>query len=312
LEQPLKNYIWPIYYRPDTLDLILLPTKTKNYFKKIIEEKNIPNMLFHSVNPGTGKSSLAKIIPKEVKFESIYINTSLERGLDTLKEDIEQFATSLTGTGGMKICILDEFDGATGTLQRALRPAMEDFVPFCRFILTCNALSKVIDPIKSRCELIDFNFQEDTVKTEMKKKIKNRLINILTAEKIKHDPEVLSKLIDIHYPDIRYMTKLLQQYSTMYGIINDDIFIFKKAEEELFDLILKKQITAARQYILDKSYSYDELYRSMFDVLVPKLDTKNKQAQAILIIDEYMRGSEISFDKEITFTACMLRLVEIL
>jgi len=311
MNQETSGYIWPIKYRPQNIAGMILPAPLRNYFNKIIETKNVPNLLLYSASPGPGKTSVAKALCSDLKISFTYVNTSMERNLDVLRTDIERFATTMSVEGGLKVAILDEFDGASGILQKALRALIEDVSGACRFILTCNNLSKIHDAIKSRCELIDFNFQDDKVKLDMKRQINKRLTGILKYENVPYNSNVISGLVDTHYPDIRYMIKLLQQYSVMNGNINDDIFTFKKAEEQLFKLMCDKKITLARQFIMDKGYNYDELYRSLYDGFVPKLSTKQKQGQAILLIDEYMRGSAISFDKEITFTACMLRLIEL-
>jgi DNA polymerase III delta prime subunit len=309
----LTNAVWPEKYRPKNVKSMILPIKLRNYFNKIIESQTIPNMIFHSVKPGSGKSSCAKAICRDLGVSDyLYVNTSLNRGIDTLRDEIQDYATtlSITGNAGLKVAILDEFDGAGEVLQRALRASIEEFTTTCRFILTCNNLSKIIEPIRSRCEPVDFNFMEH--RDQMIPNIYKRLCNILKTENFDYNDDTLKKIVVMYYPDIRHMIKLCQQFTTMCGVISDDIFKFRQIEEELADLIMKRNITAARKYITDKGYDYDSLYRFIFDVVVPKIEDKNKRALAILTVDDYMRGSRDSLDKEITFTACMLKLCEVL
>jgi replication factor C small subunit len=312
MEDEFINSIWMEKYRPESIKGMVLPTKTMNYFKKIIDTGNIPNMIFHSVRPGPGKSSAAKAICNDLDTECNYINTSLHRGIDTLREDIQHYATTLsvTNIGKMKICVLDEFDGANDTFQKAMKASIEEFASTCRFIFTCNNLNKIIEPIRSRCELVDFNFTDNKIREEMVPKIYKRLCNILKQEKIEFNDATVKNIAMQYYPDIRHMIKLCQQYSTMYGVISDDIFKLKQTEEELITLIMSKKITASRKYIIDKGLDYDVMYRFIFDSIIPKIDVRENQAKAIIDMEEYMRGSVDSIDKEITFAACLFKLCQ--
>jgi replication factor C small subunit len=306
------NYtVWIEKYRPTTVGETLLPSSVRKYFDKLIKEKDIPSMLFYSNSPGVGKTTVAKALCDEIEADYIYINISKDNGIDTLRSTIDRFASSISMSGGKKVAILDEFDGATLALQKALRASIEEFHEVCRFILTCNYHTQIISPIKSRCQEVDFNFMTKEAQAEMKPKIANRLCGILKFEKIDFDQEVVKELVDDLYPDIRKMLGLLQQYSKQTGLIDKGIFDYETVDEELYTLILNKKLTAARKFILEKSYDYDELYRAMFDNLVPRLE-KDKQAQAILLIAEYMHRSAFAIDKEINFTACMLEIIGIL
>jgi DNA polymerase III delta prime subunit len=171
-------------------------------------------------------------------------------------------------------------------------------------------MSKVKKEIKSRCEPIDFNFCEEKIKKEMLPKIYKRLIGILGNEKVTFEKETIEKLIEKCYPDIRCMIKMLQQCSSVTGIINNDIFNIQDVDIELCNLILSRKITPARQFILDSGYDYDRLYSVLFNKLTPKIEDKMKCAKAIIIIEDYQRVSPISLDKELTFVACMFRLLE--
>ena len=313
MNDDIINAVWMEKYRPGSIEAMVLPIKLKNYFNKIIKTGNIPNMILHSVRAGTGKTSVSKALCQDLKVDWYYINTSLNRGIDVLRDDIQQYATTLSPSNtGVKVCILDEFDYTTIDLQKAMRAAIEEFTETCRFIFTCNSLNRIIPQIQSRCEMVDFNFMDEKIKQDMIPKIYKRLCNILKAEKVEFNDDTIKKMAQIYYPDIRHMIKLTQQYSTMYGLISDDIFRFREIEEELALLIIGKKVTQARKFILDKGYDYDTLYRFLFDNIIPRIESKENRALAILTIDEYMRGSTISIDKEITFAACMVKLCEVL
>lgn len=301
-------------YRPETVNQVILPNKIKKFFLKLVAEKEIPNLFLFSSAPGTGKTTIAKALVNDIKVDSIYINISLDRGIDTLRNRISKFASSYSmfgdNEGGKKICILDEFDGSTPELQSALRAFMEEFQDSCRFIICCNYATKVIEPLKSRCQLVDFNMTSKDIQDELKPIIVKRLCGLLKFEKIDFEVETVSKIVETFYPDMRRMINLLQQYSKNNGIIDSGIFNVEKIDTEFYDLILNRKLTAARKYLIERNYNYSEMYRNLFDNFVPMLD-KSKQAQSIIILAEYMHRDSSVLDKELNFTACMLELMGI-
>lgn len=306
------NYtVWVEKYRPQSISETILPNSKKAFFEKLVKEKEIPNMLFFSNSPGVGKTTVAKALCEQIGADYIYINISKDNGIDTLRSLIDKFASSISMEGSKKVVILDEFDGATLQLQKALRASIEEFHEVCRFIFTCNYHTQIIPAIKSRCQEVDFNFMTKETQEEIKPKIVSRISGILKFEKIEFNPDVIKELVEDFYPDMRKMIGLLQQYSKEKGLIDKGIFDYENIDDELYSLIINKKITAARKFILEKSYDYDELYRAMFDNLVPRLE-KDKQAQTIILIAEYMHRSAFAIDKEITFTACMLEILSIL
>lgn len=310
-KKQLKFSLWTFKYQPQIVSHMVLPARLKTFFLNVVKEGEIPNLLLYSSSPGVGKSTIAKALCEEINAEYLYINISKDRGIDTLRSRIDKFASVMTLDNKKKIVIMDEFDGATIELQKAMRASIEEFQDYCRFIFTCNYYTQIKDPIKSRCQEIDFNFSNEEIQKEMKPKIVQRLKGILKSEKIEFDDEIIELLVDKKYPDIRKMIQLLQDYSKQYGIINKEILKTKKIDEEFYQLILNKKLTAARKYIIEKSYNYDEMYRELFDNLIPILPNKSK-GQAILLIAEYMYRNNFVIDKEINFTACMLEIIGVL
>jgi len=307
--------LWVERYRPITVSQIILPKEVKAFFLKLVEEKEVPNLLLYSSSPGVGKTTMAKALVNDIKSDYIYINMSLESGIDTLRNRISKFATSYSmfgeNEGGKKICILDEFDGSTPALQAAMRGFMEEFQDSCRFVLTCNYITKIIEPLKSRCQQIDFNMMDIKSQEQCKPLIISRLLGILKNEKVDFKNETIQKIVDTFYPDVRRMINLLQQYSKNNGIIDGGIFDVEKVDTEFYQMILNKKLTDARRYVIERNYNFDEMYRNLFDNMVPMLD-KPKQAQAILVIAEYAFRSVHVLDKEINFTACLIELMSIL
>lgn len=305
------NYtVWYEKYRPSSVKDVILPVSLRRLFNKFIEAKEIPNLLLASVKPGIGKTSIAKALCNDIDADYIYINNSMETGVDVLRDRIEKFATSMSMNGNKKIVICDEIDGSSQQFQAALRGFCEQFHDTCRFILTCNFLTKIIKPIRdSRFTLIDFNMSDKKIQEEMNPRIVKRLEGICKVENVEFVHETIEEIVNKFYPDMRRMINLLQRFSKQNGIINNDIFTYAAVSEELITMILNKQFTKARQFIIQSSYAYSELYRSLYDNLVPKLP-KEKQAQAIIIIAEYLhQESSGTIDSEITFAACMLEII---
>jgi len=321
-KKQLSYTLWVEKYRPVSISQVLLPDQSKQFFLNMVKEKEIPHLLFYSSSPGVGKTTVAKALVHDIGADYIYINTSSESGIDTLRNRIAKFATSysLFGSDGemggenaasKKICILDEFDGSTPALQAAMRAFMEEFQDSCRFVLTCNYATKIIEPLKSRCQQVDFNMTDAKSQKELKPLITKRIGGILKQEQIEFKPATIIKVVDTFYPDIRRMINLLQQYSKKNGVIDSGIFDVEKVDAEFYDLVMNKKLTDARKYIIERNYNHDEMYRNMFDHLVPMLD-KSKQAQVILVIAEYMYRNSFVIDKEINFTACLLEIIGVL
>ena len=297
-------------FRPPTLSAVILPDHYRTLFNKIVEEKTIPNMLFYSITPGVGKTSVAKALANDCDYDYRYINTSLNGKIDMLREEIEMFASVKSFMGKKKLIILDEIDGATSdALQKALRGAMEEFHDKCRFILTANYISKIIEPLQSRCQVINFNFSSKIISNKLKPKMVKRLNAIIKKENIECVDGIVEKLVDAYYPDMRKMLNLIQEYSKSYDIINDDIFSYQDIDNKLCDYILAKNFKKARQLIVDKDYRYEELYSYIFKNVIPKMDPSVK-GSAYITLEHYMNNSYHSINQEITFVACLVSLME--
>ena len=311
----LSYTLWVEKYRPACVTQVLLPPEVKGFFLKLVEEGEIPNLLLYSSSPGVGKTTIAKALVNDIKVDNIYINMSLESGIDTLRNRITKFATSYSmfgeNEGGKKICILDEFDGSTPALQAAMRGFMEEFQDSCRFILTCNYVTKIIEPLKSRCQQIDFNMMDSESQKQLAPIIIQRLCGILKNENVDFKPETVKKIVETFYPDIRRMINHCQQYSKTNGIIDVGIFDVERVDTEFYQMILNRKLTDARRYVIERNYNFDEMYRNLFDNLVPMME-KSKQGQAILIISEYMYRNAFVIDKEINFTATLLEIMGVL
>ena len=299
-------------YRPGKVDEMLLPKEFKTFFKELVKDGEIPNLLLHSSTPGTGKTSIAKALCSEIDADYLYINASSENGIDTIREDVSRFASGKSLSGKKKIVIFDEGEQLSFAAQKAVLAMIEKYQNTCRFILTCNYVNKVIPAARSRFQEFNFDMNSKEIREEMLPKVVKRLGQVLTFEKIEFDNDALTQVAETLYPDLRKMYGLLQQYSKMYGCIDKNVLEYDSVDTELYNLIMAKKFTSARQFVLDAGYNFDDLYGDLYHNLLPLIDDMGKKAQIILLIADYQYKSAFSNDKEIPFAALLLEIVSIL
>tara|TARA_R110001606_G_scaffold134259_3_gene270624 strand:- start:924 stop:1868 length:945 start_codon:yes stop_codon:yes gene_type:complete len=307
------DFLWVEKYRPQQVKHVVLPKHFKTFFNKVISGGEIPNLLLYSSTPGAGKTTIAKAICNDIGADSIYINISSESGIDTLRSTIQQFASTKSFNQAPKVVIMDEADGASPQLQAGLRAFIEEFHSHCRFILTCNYISKIIEPLREG-RIMEFDFNMNTPKdvAELKPKMCKHLVNVCKAEEIEADPKILSQLVESAYPNMRKMIATLQKASTMYGIIDNNTITLSKVDTKLYDLILGRKFTEAIKLIIESKYDMAELYPAFYRDLVPRVDDKGKQAQIILILADYQHRHATAIDPEITLAACLLEIIGVI
>jgi DNA polymerase III delta prime subunit len=275
----------------------------------MVKEGTIPNMMFYG-KAGTGKTTVARAIANDIGADNILINCSEENGIDTLRTKIRNYASTVSLNGGLKVIILDEFDYANAqSIQPALRGAIEEFAKNCRFILTCNYKSRVIDPLHSRCTGMDFtipNIEKAACATAVLKRIEY----ILTNEKIPYETPVLVNLVKKHFPDIRRIINELQRYSSS-GKIDVGILAQGSSEsyKELLGYMKGKDFASCRKWVvqnldLNTAEFYKRLYTEMYTSL-----KQSSIPQAILIIAEYQHKAAFAADQEINTMALIVQLM---
>jgi len=304
------KYLWVEKFRPETIKEMILPTKFKRFFNKVVKDGQLPNLLLASSTPGSGKTTLAKALCKEIDADFIYINISSESGIDTLRTTIREFASTKSFNRRPKVVILDEMDGASAQLQAGLRGFIEEFHSHCRFVMTCNYVSKIIQPLREgRIMEFDFNISDAKTAAEIKPKQVKRLQQICKFEDIESDEVVLTELVEQCYPNIRKMISTIQKAAGMYGMIDENLLNLTKVDTELFELIKNKKFTAARTHVIKSSYNIDELFPILYREFVPILESKNTQAQIILILAQYQNMHPTAIDPELNFSACLLEII---
>lgn len=312
-KKKLSHYLYVEKFRPDTVSDMVLPKNIKSAFLQFIKDGQIPNIILQSATPGSGKTTLAKAVCNDLEADYIYINASSENGIDTLRTRITKFASAKSMTGASKIVILDEFDGAGKNLQQGLRAAIEEFSHTCRFIFTCNYISQIIDPLKSRCQVFDMNHTESTSKTELVPQVVKRLTNIIKFEGIEvTEPDIVSRIVEKFFPDIRKCLQIVQQYSQVTKCLDEGIFKFESIDSEFFELIYKGKLKSIREYVKQKNYNFDELYSKLFNEFVPVIEDKTKVPNIIITLNQYQISNSTVVDKELNFTACVLELISLL
>ena len=295
--------IWCEKYRPSTLSEIVLNKNTRNYFNKVQEEKNIPNVLFVG-KPGIGKTSLAKIIVKDIlKCQYLYINASDENGIDTIRTKVLSFAQTQSLFGNIKVIILDECDGLSIDAQKALRNSIEEYHDLTRFILTANYKHKIIPALQSRCQIFDISYDKNEYITQ--------LINIVKSEKMKIGKEDFTNIADNCYPDFRKGINALQKY-----YLSDGKETCNNITEHFFDglieLLKQKKYFLIRKQIIENetlfNNDYDELFKRLFDFMYISSIPENKKRDCLITVSKYFYQNSQCIDQEINFYSCILDL----
>jgi len=303
-----KDYVWEHRFSPKTLKDVILPTPYRNFFNKIVNAGASMNLILASSTPGTGKTTVAKALAHDLGCEFLLINASDENGVNTIRDKVVGFATSMSFDEKPKIIIFDEADRMSPDAQMTLRGYIDKFQDNCRFILTCNFIAKIIPALKEeggRTMMFEFDMRKPEYTKELKEQIVKRMCGILKFEGIEYDTETVKALVEQHYPSIRSITTVLQKYSMMHGKIDSNILEYANIGDEFTKLILARKWTESRKYIAEKGLSYTDVYSFMMNYVVPEL--KNK-GDAIINIADYEFKSNLSSDPSIQMAACLIEL----
>lgn len=304
-----KQYLWVEKYRPQTIDECILPDSMKKTFHEFINSGELPNFLFCG-GAGVGKTTVAKALCNEIGAEYLFINGSEESGIDVLRSKIKNFASSVSLTDAKKVVILDEADylNANST-QPALRGFIEEFSNNCRFIFTCNFKNRIIEPLHSRCAVVEFKI-ENSEKPKIAAGFYRRVLDILSQEKVQADAKVIAEIITKYFPDYRRILNELQRYSVS-GIIDAGILVNLGDESyvELVKNLKVKNFTEVRKWVGKNSdIESTELFRKLYDKAVEYLEL-GSIPQLVLILADYQYKAAFVADREINTMAALTEIM---
>ena len=298
-------------YRPQVIDDCILPDDTKKTFKEFVAKGEIPNLLLAGP-PGIGKTTIAKALCNELGADYYVINGSDEgRFLDTVRNQAKNFAStvSLTGSSKHKVIIIDEADNTGNDVQLLLRANIEAFYNNCRFIFTCNYKNKIIEPLHSRCAVIDFTIKGKQ-RVQLAGSFFQRLQTILDAEKIEYDQKVVAELVTKHFPDFRRVLNECQRYSTGGKIDSGILASFSDISvNELIKNLKDRNFTEVRKWVVsnldnDANSLLRRIYDSSFDCL-----TSQSIPAAVLIIAKYQYQCAFVADQEVNLLAALTEIM---
>ena len=297
------NNLYVERYRPKALADIVLATEERAYFESLKSKEEIPNLLFAG-NPGTGKTTLSKIIATDIlDCQYLYINASDENGIDTIRSKVIGFASTKSLDGKLKLVLFDECDALTLDSQKALRNVIEEYSENTRFIFTCNYLFKIIPALQSRCQIFNLTPPLDGVLNRVVSILKNEGITVPDTEKQK-----LVELVRSGYPDLRRIINDIQKFSFTGTLIVKDNQAKGIANKVIEKIRAKVKPHELRKYVIEKeqdfSGDYLQLLKEMFEVLFET----NTEANELLVVSEGMYKDAIVIDKEINWFSTCLKL----
>ena len=304
------DFLWVEKYRPKTINDTILSSELKTLFQTFVDNRNIPNLLLTG-SQGVGKTTVARAMLEEVGCDYIVINGSDEgRLIDTLRTKIKNFASSVSLAGGRKYVILDEADYCNAeTVQPALRNFMEEYSKNCGFILTCNFVNKIIQPLHSRCSVIEFKLSNED-KPKMASEFFSKVKTILMKEGIAFEASVVAEVVKKHFPDNRRVINELQRYSAT-GKIDSGILanLSETNIKELMKLLKDKEFSAIRKWV-GKNIDGDvaPMFRKIYET-VSEYAKPSSIPQVIVTLADYQYKSAFVADQEVNFMAFLTELM---
>jgi len=304
----LEEFLWVEKYRPKTVADTILPEDLKKVFQQFVDQKNIPNLIL-SGTAGVGKTTVAKAMCEELGCDYIVINGSMNGNIDTLRNDISRFASSVSLSGGRKMVILDEADYLNAqSTQPALRNFMEEFSANCGFILTCNFVDRIIEPLHSRCSVVKFKIRKSEL-PELARQFLRRVCGILDNESVSYDKSVVVEIIKKHFPDWRRVINELQHYSAT-GAIDSGILrnFSDDSLKKLVDFMKDKNFTGVRKWVAESDMDNNEFFRAFYDKAENYISA-GSIPMLVLHLSKYQYQNAFAADPEINLVACLTEIM---
>jgi DNA polymerase III delta prime subunit len=306
-----NDFLWVAKYAPKTIEDCILPETTKKTFQDFLNKGEIPNMLLAGP-PGIGKTTVAKALCNELGVDVYVINGSDEgRFLDTVRNNAKNFAStvSLSSTAKHKVVIIDEADNTGNDVQLLLRAFVEEFAGNCRFIFTCNYKNKIIEPLHSRCAVVEFGIKGKD-KAKLAGSFFRRVQQILDTERVEYDEKVLAELVSKHFPDFRRVLNECQRYAVGGRIDSGILAAFSDvAVNDLIQNLKEKNFPEVRKWVVSNlDNDVTVLMRRIYDSLYNALENNSIPA-AVLVLAKYQYQSSFCADQEINMLACLTELM---
>lgn len=303
-----EDFLWVERFRPRKVEDTILPEEIKSVFQEFVNKREIPNMLLTGT-AGTGKTTIARAMCDEIDADYIIINGSMNGGIDTLRNEIKNFASTVSFGGGRKVVILDEADHLPAQTQAALRNFMEEYSKNCGFILTCNFVNKIIEPLHSRCAIIHFKISNKD-KPSMASQFMKRVAGILDGEGVTYDKAAVANVITTYFPDWRRVLNELQRYSVS-GKIDSGILagLGNESFKELLTAVKDKKWQSMRKWVgenLDSDPT--SVMRKFYDTAHDHVKPSDIPSLVILIA-EYQYKSGFVADQEINLVAFLTQVM---
>jgi len=305
-----EEFLWVEKYRPKNVNDTILPDTLKQTFQQFVEQDNVPNLLLTG-RAGVGKTTIAKAMLEQIGADYITINGSMNGNIDTLRTEISSFASSVSFSGGRKYVISDEADYLNpNSTQPALRNFMEEFSKNCGFILTCNFKNRIIEPLHSRCSVVEFKIANEE-KQAIAGQFFKRVSRILEEENVEYDRSTVAEVIKTYFPDWRRVLNELQRYSST-GRIDSGVLANKSVDNmnALITLMKERNFTDVRKWVAENTdVDSAVLYRQLYDLLPTKISSTQSVADAIIILAEYQYKEAFVANSEINRVAALATLM---
>jgi len=303
------DFLWVEKYRPAKVSECVLPTELKETFQTFVDQGNVPNLLLTGT-AGVGKTTIARAMLNELDCDSIIINGSMKGNIDTLRTEIQQYASTVSLAGGRKYVILDEADYLNPqSTQPALRNFMEEFSKNCGFILTCNFQNRIIDPLQSRCSVVHFTIPKDE-KPKMAAEFFKRVKGILEKENVEYNTQVVAEVIKRYFPDFRKVLNELQRYGSSGTITSGVLSLVSDISiSELIDTLKQRKFTDMRNWVAHNvDNDPDTIYRKLYDG-ANQYVAESSIPKLVLIIADYQYKNAFVADHELNLVACLTEIM---
>lgn len=311
MESNVNEYLWSQKYRPKKLKDVIIPSRIKEQFEGYVRDGQIQNLLLTSSSPGTGKTTTALCLCEELGIRPLFINASLNNSIDEIRTTVIQYATTVSLLGSaIKVVILDEAERLTPQAQDSLKGLIEQVSKNCRFILTANTKSRVIEPLQSRCTNIDYAFSQEEMKV-ISALMYRRATEILGNEGVTFSKQVIAEVVKQYMPDCRGMLDKLQSYAVAKNVIDEGILVQMASSdmETLFGSMKEKRFDLIRNWCFENQDRLTDDFYQKFFLKAEKLIQKNSVPELVLIVDEWQTKHNVVPDRFIHFLAMMTNVM---